>query len=205
MWEEHPEITLLVRAAWEDRSEDILDDDSWPQQVHVDWLQCQDMLTSTQYLYCNNCLSKVATALGTLQGLVAVTNKNGSIDICWLLIYFCQCIQRLIVQKDNGGHHSRLQTYPPVPHTHDLVLGITTINMAATRMNSGDPSNTPKYNVNFLISQNQPTLNLDFSNHAPTIPGLPEHIQGYILYNNFSLFSETITYALNSTRARKAT
>lgn len=55
-----------------------------------------------------------------------VATTNGSIDIYWLLIYYCQCLQGPIDQKDNGGHNFRLQTYPPVPHeSQDLVSDLT--------------------------------------------------------------------------------
>lgn len=66
MWEDDPEITPLVEGAWEDLSEDTLDEDTWPQQVPANWFECQHVLTPMRHLHFNDCLTELAAALATL-------------------------------------------------------------------------------------------------------------------------------------------
>lgn len=50
MWEDDPEIILLVEAAWEDLSELTLDDDTSSQQVPAGSCDCQHVLTAMRHL-----------------------------------------------------------------------------------------------------------------------------------------------------------
>lgn len=162
----------------------------------------QDVRTPTSHPYFNDCfLTELAAALGTLQGLLEVSDRWLVGFQCTIVtVYKAWVIREIMEDIILGQRHSHL--YHRIAKISWLVLHMITITTANILVSAEGKNKTlaPEYNVTFPHHETSLCRTQFFKS-------CPNHTRiawapGY--FSDNTLFPELIIYALNSTRAQKA-